>query len=54
MGYPAARYEVPPERPAGDVVVASFGLTEVRGEGEHEADVLHVRILVSNDAGLAP
>lgn len=50
-GRAAARYAIPPERPQGDVRVASFGVsvvTPVNGTGAFNA--LHVRMVVSNES----
>jgi hypothetical protein len=46
-GRGAALYQLPPERPAGDVRIASFGIAPV-GEGESERSTMHVRMIVSN------
>ncbi|MBI2891926.1 MAG: hypothetical protein HYY06_00125 [Deltaproteobacteria bacterium] len=53
-GYPAARYEVPPESPRGDVTLGSFGLTDVDAEGGRlRKRMLHVRLVASNDSDAA-
>jgi hypothetical protein len=54
LGRPAARYEVPPEEPHGDVRVATFGVTGVDVGDEETVPSLHVRLIVSNDSGAAP
>lgn len=45
-GYPAARVEIPPERPTGNIQIASFGLTRL-GAGTR-LDAMHVRLVVEN------
>jgi len=51
-GTTAARYLIPPEAPAGDVRIASFGLMDIeQPERDREIAALHVRLVVSNDAG---
>jgi len=52
-GQPAARYQVPPESPKGDVRIASFGVAEVdlRTDGEtQEVPMLHLRMVISNES----
>lgn len=53
-GHPAARYAIPPESPRGDVRIASLGFTEVSPDDDPYVAALHVRMLVSNDAGAGP
>ena len=50
-GHAAARYEVPPEQPQGDVRVASFGVSKITPEGSGEQlRALHVRMIVANNS----
>ena len=54
-GYPAAHYAIPPERPAGDVRVGSFGLTAVQPRvGGPTTTVAHVRLIVANNVDDVP
>lgn len=53
-GYPAQRVAVPPERPDGDVRVASFGITTMRLDGRVDVDVLHVRMILDNQGDERP
>lgn len=53
-GYPGARYSVPPERPNGEVRVASFGITGLRLDPETRQDVIHVRLIVDNQGDSTP
>jgi hypothetical protein len=53
LGRPAARYGIPPEQPRGDARVATFGVTNVDVGGDETVPSLHVRLIVSNDAGTA-
>jgi len=46
---PAARYEVPAERPTGEVLIASSGLTALP-EAEPNTPALFVRIIVTNNS----
>ncbi len=49
-GLPAARYPVPPERPTGEVLVLSSGVTEMNvAEGRRR--LLFVRMVVANNSG---
>jgi hypothetical protein len=50
-GYPAAYYAIPPDAPKGDVRLASFGVTEVGHEEGPDLPSLHVRLIISNNAG---
>lgn len=50
----AARYEIPPGAPRGDVRVASFGVVDIVEQDEREIPALHVRFAISNDAGAGP
>lgn len=49
-GRAAARYDVPPEQPRGEVRVASFGVATFEN-GDGEVRVLHVRMVVENNSG---
>lgn len=65
-GHAAARYPIPPERPTGEVRVASFGVAKVRphaaaGAEEAEPDdderaihLMHVRLVIANNDGAGP
>jgi hypothetical protein len=46
---PAARYAIPAERPTGEVLVASSGLTELPG-AEARTPALFVRVVVTNNS----
>src|SRR6266540_12581 len=48
-GLPAARYPVPPERPMGEVLVVSSGVTEIQAS-EGRRRLLFVRMLISNSS----
>lgn len=51
----AARYQIPPGSPRGDVRIASFGVVDLEQPGEQrEIPSLHVRMAISNDAGAGP
>lgn len=45
-GYPASRIAIPPERPTGDIEIASFGLARL--DAGKRIDALHVRLVVEN------
>ena len=52
-GFPASHYVVPPEKPAGEAFVTSFG-TRAIGSGEPaDTQLIHVRLAVANQAGEA-
>jgi hypothetical protein len=54
-GSAGARYPVPPERPDGEVRVATFGLQDLRpSTGGFLMPALHVRLLVSNNGDATP
>lgn len=48
-GRPAARYEIPPYAPRGDVRVSTYGVGEVEQEEGEKTPVLRVRLNISND-----
>jgi hypothetical protein len=48
-GMPGARQPIPPERPQGDVRVASLGVTEIEPAMGAPTPVLHVRMVVANN-----
>ncbi len=52
-GEPATRIAIPPERPEGQVKLASFGQTDLR-TGDRDVTTLHVRMEVSNDGDVSP
>src|SRR5574337_2092814 len=52
-GEPATRIAIPPERPEGQVSIASFGLTDLR-MSDNRYPSLHVRMIVSNDGDTQP
>jgi hypothetical protein len=47
-GLPAARYAVPPERPQGEVLVVSSGITEIQPENAKQR-ALFARVIVTNN-----
>jgi hypothetical protein len=47
-GAPAAKTEIPPEEPRGEVRVATLGVTELEN-GRNELRALHVRLVVTNE-----
>ncbi|HMJ51931.1 MAG TPA: hypothetical protein VK540_07630 [Polyangiaceae bacterium] len=48
-GLPAARYAIPPERPQGEVLVVSTGVTEIKPDNV-AARALFARVIVSNNS----
>jgi hypothetical protein len=52
-GLPAAKTDIPPERPMGEVRVATLGVTELEN-GPSRIPALHVRMVVSNDSDPQP
>ncbi len=53
-GLPAGHYDLPPERPLGDVVIASPGVVEMKFQENVKTRMLSVRMVVTNnqdDAG---
>jgi hypothetical protein len=52
-GYPASHYVVPPEAPRGEAYVTSFGTREVGAGGDAHAQLIHVRLAVSNQSDAA-
>src|SRR5688572_13445289 len=48
-GLPAARYSVPPERPTGEVLVVSTGVTEIKPDNVPQR-ALFARVIVSNNS----
>jgi hypothetical protein len=52
-GLPAARVEIPQERPQGSIQITSYGVTEV-SQGDGRVRALHVREIVANDGDEAP
>jgi hypothetical protein len=52
-GPPAARTQIPLERPRGSVEVASYGITDLRSDGI-KIPVLQVRMTVRNDSDDGP
>jgi len=53
-GVPASRYQVPPERPEGEVRVASFGTTVLATADQGSVTALHVRMVVDNEGDDTP
>jgi hypothetical protein len=45
---------VPPEAPQGKVEVTSFGITEIKPDGDGPVAALHVRLAIANDGDAAP
>jgi hypothetical protein len=52
-GFPAAHYGVPPEAPRGEAFVTSFGTRDIE-QGAGGAQLIHVRLAVSNQSGATP
>jgi hypothetical protein len=52
-GLPAARTEIPPERPQGSIEVTSYGLTSLRQDNT-SVPALQVRAIVTNDGDPTP
>jgi hypothetical protein len=52
-GQPAARIDIPQERPQGSIQIVSYGVTTLR-QGETTVRALHVRETVSNDGDDTP
>src|SRR3954469_17082822 len=50
---PAARYSIPPERPAGEVLLASSGITQLPNS-DARTPALFVRIIVTNNSDETP
>jgi hypothetical protein len=48
-GLPAARYAIPPEKPQGEVLVVSTGVTEIKPD-KVAARALFARVIVSNNS----
>jgi hypothetical protein len=48
-GLPAGRYEIPPERPLGTVLVASPGVVEMKFDGNVKTRMLSARMVVMNN-----
>ena len=48
-GLPAARYSIPPERPQGEVLVVSTGVTEIKPDNVPQR-ALFARVIVSNNS----
>jgi hypothetical protein len=48
-GYPAVVRPLPPERPQGELRLASFGVTELAPADQPAVVVLHVRFVVTNE-----
>jgi hypothetical protein len=55
QGIPGARYPVPPERPDGEVRVATFGMQDLRpAAGGAPMPAIHVRLVVTNNGDASP
>jgi hypothetical protein len=52
-GLPAARYAIPPEKPQGEVLVVSTGVTEIKPQNT-PARALFARVIVSNNSDDTP
>jgi hypothetical protein len=52
-GLPAVRTPIPQERPQGAIEVTSYGITELRRDG-NDVPALHVRTIVTNDGDDTP
>jgi hypothetical protein len=53
-GYPATQIPIPPERPQGEVRLASFGVTELAAGDQGALMALHVRLIVTNEGDDIP
>jgi hypothetical protein len=53
-GVPASRIQIPPERPEGSVQITTSGITQARPDNSGKVDVIHVRMVVSNDGDDTP
>jgi hypothetical protein len=53
-GYPGTARALPPERPQGEIRLASFGVTELAAAGHERVVALHVRMVVSNEGDATP
>jgi hypothetical protein len=53
-GYMVARYGVPPEGPTGEIYLTSFGTTSLEVGPGASAEMLHVRLGMSNTVGRVP
>src|SRR5581483_11008492 len=49
-GSAAAHYPIPPQRPAGEAYVTSFGFTDMDVGGGRTMDLLHARIALQNSS----
>ena len=52
-GLPAARYSIPPEKPQGEVLVVSTGVTEIKPENSPQR-ALFARVIVTNNTDETP
>lgn len=48
-GYPASRYQIPPQAPRGEAYVTSFGTRELEGGDGARDQLIHVRLAVANN-----
>jgi hypothetical protein len=53
-GLPAGRYQLPPERPLGTVIVASPGVVQLKFEGNVKTRMLSARMVISNNQDDTP
>jgi hypothetical protein len=53
-GLPAGRYPIPPERPLGTVLVASPGIATMSFQGDADANMISVRLVVENNTDDQP
>lgn len=53
-GYPGTVRPVPPERPQGEVRLASFGVTELAPDGHARVEAVHVRMVIANEGDATP
>ena len=53
-GLPASRIDIPPEQPNGSVQITSGGIAQVKPDAGGKVDVIHVRMVVSNDNDPTP
>lgn len=53
-GFPASRYQLPPDAPRGEVYVTSFGTRELDAGDGGRSQLIHVRLAVANQSSDAP
>jgi hypothetical protein len=53
-GFPASRYQLPPDAPRGEAYVTSFGTRELDAGDGARSQLIHVRLAVANQSSDAP